>query len=113
MRVSMQGQEVGARPLIFSDATPYAEAHVSLHGRVVGVGFEEFLFAYDERLGLNLRILQVTANSLEFSISGKPELLDMLFTVCWLGPGEAMVDDVATRFVLLNDVSGDPISDSS
>lgn len=106
MRVSMQGQEVGPRPLIYSDSVPLTEAHVCLHGRVVDVGFEDFLSAYYTRLGLNLRIDHASGDRLQFDVSGKPELVDMLLTVCWLGPSAAMVNEVKVDFVLRNDVSG-------
>ena len=104
MRVSMQGQEAGPRPLIYSGSLPRALAHVSLRGRVVGVGFEEFLSVYHERLGLELNIEHATGYQLRFDVAGKPELVDMLLTVCWLGPSDAMVEAVEADFVLLNDL---------
>lgn len=83
-------------------------ARVNLHGRVVGVGFEDFLESYVRRLSLDVKIDRLDGPLFTFVVSGKPELIDMLLTVCWLGPGQALVDDVNADFFRLNDTSGDP-----
>lgn len=80
-------------------------ARVSLHGRVVGVGFEDFLESYVRRLGLDVKIDRPEGPLFSFVVSGKPELIDMLLTVCWLGPGQALVDNLDADFLRLNDIS--------
>ncbi len=100
MRISMQGQAAGSRPLSYSNELSHAIAKIRLRGRVVDVGFEDFLESYVRRLTLDLKIDDRDGDLFSFLVSGKPELIDMLLTVCWLGPHQALVDDIQADFLV-------------
>lgn len=98
MRVALQGEAPRARPLIYSDDSSYIQARVVLHGQVVDVGFDDFLAIYVKRLSLKFELGATEDNRLSFVVSGKPELVDMLITVCWLGPDQALVIDLKADY---------------
>lgn len=81
-------------------------ARVNVRGRVADVGFEDFIESYARRLKLDVTIDRPDGDLLAFVVAGKPELIDMLLTVCWLGPRRALVDDIETVFLRLDDACG-------
>lgn len=67
---------------------------VSIRGKVIGVGFDDFLDYYLHRLNLETLSVDFHGDRISVVVRGHEDLVDMLSMACWLGPSAALVDDV-------------------
>ena len=73
---------------------PSLTRHLSIHGRVQGVGFRWSLHAEATALGLTGWVRNRRDGSVEALICGSPEAVESLTEWAWTGPPGARVDDV-------------------
>jgi acylphosphatase len=71
-----------------------AGSRFRFHGRVRKVGFAGFVVDRARRLDLTGWVREAEDGSVECVAQGPVDLLDAMEQACWLGPIEALVDDI-------------------
>ena len=68
--------------------------HVTLHGRVQGVGFRAWAKEKSSKLSLSGWVRKASDGSIEIFVQGKEEELNDFASLCWDGPSMTYIDDV-------------------
>ena len=76
---------------------PFICRHLTISGRVQGVGFRWSLYAQATALGLSGWVRNRRDGSVEALIGGTPESVDALTEWVWTGPPGARVERVLTQ----------------
>ncbi|HET7718110.1 MAG TPA: acylphosphatase [Bauldia sp.] len=74
-----------------------ATVHVTVHGRVQGVGYRAWAADEAERLGLSGWVRNRRDGTVEAVVSGEPEAVQTFIALCRDGPRAALVFDVKTE----------------
>jgi acylphosphatase len=81
--------------------------HVTISGRVQGVGYRAWLHARASALGLSGWVRNRRDGTVEAMIHGPSETVARLLAECWNGPRAARVDDIKHRETADEPVTGD------
>ena len=74
-----------------------SRAHVTIAGRVQGVGFRYALVERAQSRGVSGWVRNTAAGTVEAVLEGEPDAVDALLAWCRRGPGAARVEDVTVE----------------
>ena len=70
--------------------------HLTITGRVQGVGYRAWFTGQARRAGLTGWVRNRTDGTVEATIAGDPDIVELFLTTCWEGPPAARVDGIET-----------------
>jgi acylphosphatase len=71
--------------------------HVTISGRVQGIGYRDWMVREANRLGVSGWVRNSGAATVEAVVQGEPDSVDALLAACRRGPPHAHVDGIKTE----------------
>jgi acylphosphatase len=85
---------ITTKPLRKNKQMPLKALHLTIHGRVQGVGYRAWTVSRAKQLGLNGWVRNRNDGTVEAVIAGENEAVELMVQECWEGSLSAQVDNI-------------------